>query len=164
MERPGRRERRSVDWSAAVWSGLIAGIVFITMTLTLVPAFRLGSPWEVVRMIAAIVLGPDVLYPPTIFDAGIFAVAMALHFSLSTLYSIVRVWIVEGWLTRLPAFVQGAFGLVIYLINFYGFTRIFPWFIEARSWVVIFVHLSWGVVLPLAYDGLTGRRAGSRPT
>lgn len=113
-------------------------------------------------MIAAIVMGPAVLTPRTTFDAGIFAVAMVLHFSLSTLYAVARVWILEGWLPNLPAYIQGAFGLIIYLVNFYGFTRFFPWFIEARSWVAIFVHISWGVILPLAYDALARRKRAAR--
>ncbi|MGQ0814996.1 MAG: DUF2911 domain-containing protein [Gemmatimonadota bacterium] len=55
---------RPPDLSATVLSGLIAGVVFIVLDITLVPLFGLGSPWEPVRMIAAIVLGRDVLPPP----------------------------------------------------------------------------------------------------
>lgn len=147
-------QRRPVDWRAAVWSGLIAGVVFIVLDMTLVPLFGFGSPWEVVRMIAAIALGPDVLPPPATFDLGVFAVAMAVHFSLSILYALLRAWTVEGWMHRLPSLLQGFFGIAIYVINFYGFTRLFPWFADARSWVSLLVHASWAVVLPIVYHRL----------
>ncbi len=157
-----RVTRRPVDWHAAVWSGILAGVLFIVLDMTLVPLFGFGSPWEPVRLIAAIVLGPRVLPPPATFDLGIFLAAMAVHFSLSTLYALIRAWLLEGWLPRLSPLLQGLFGLTLYLINFYGFTRLFPWFAEARNWISVLVHISWGIVLPLAYDEIAKRRRDRR--
>ncbi|MEW5850774.1 MAG: hypothetical protein AB2A00_18445 [Myxococcota bacterium] len=156
----------SVDLGAALVAGIVAGVVFIVLDVTLVPLLGLGSPWEPVRMIAAIALGPSVLPPPATFDLRIFLVAMMVHFSLSSIYSVVRVVVVEGWAQSLTPLSRGLYGLVIYLVNFYGFTRFFPWFAEARGWVSILVHVAWGMVLPIAYETLTrpgGRKAVAAP-
>ena len=52
----------------------------------------------------------------------------------------------------------GVFGLVLYLVNFYGFTAVFPWFAMARGGLSIFVHITFGVVAALAYKGLQRRK------
>jgi hypothetical protein len=65
-----------------VWSGIIAGAVFLVLELVLWPVAGLGRPGEPVRMIAAIVLGPDVLPPPAGLQPGILLAAMLVHLSL----------------------------------------------------------------------------------
>lgn len=46
------------------------------------------------------------------------------------------------------------FGLLVYAVNFYGFTAIFPWFSNARNWVTIFSHGMFGLLLGLFYKGM----------
>ncbi len=43
------------------------------------------------------------------------------------------------------------YGLLIYVVNFYGMTAFFPWFAEARNWVSVFSHALFGAVLALVY-------------
>lgn len=147
---------RRYSWRAAIGSGTIAGAIFIILEMVLFPVAGLGSPWAPIRMIAAIVLGPGVLPPPDTFSLAIFLVAMVVHFSLSILYATIYAVIWRGflrldlpWPTALP---QGLFGLVIYLINFYGFAALFPWFAGERNWVSIVTHITWGLILPVAYE------------
>jgi hypothetical protein len=40
----------------------------------------------------------------------------------------------------------GLLGLLLYGINFYGFTAVFPWFAEGRSWVSMFTHIVFGMI------------------
>lgn len=48
----------SIDWSAAVWAGVLAGIVFMMMEMLLMPMFGFApSMWAPPRMIAAIGVG-----------------------------------------------------------------------------------------------------------
>ncbi len=47
--------------------------------------------------------------------------------------------------------IGAVFGLVVYLVFFYGMTAVFPWFAEARNWVSLFAHVMFGVVLGWAY-------------
>ncbi|MGH8771688.1 MAG: hypothetical protein ACREV2_10995 [Burkholderiales bacterium] len=143
------------DWSAGVWAGLIAGLVFLVLELALVPVFMGMSPWAPVRMIAAIIMGQGVLPPPDTFDLGIFLAAGAVHFGLSIVLGLILAGIFtwlhldsSAWLSLLAGAV---FGLVVYFVNFYGMTSFFPWFADARNWLSITVHAIFGIVAALAY-------------
>jgi hypothetical protein len=148
-----------------VWSGIIAGAVFLVLELVLWPVAGLGRPGEPVRMIAAIVLGPDVLPPPAGLQPGILLAAMLVHLSLSvlyaTLYAAFRVWVLSRRMEWLRPYSHGLFGLAIYLVNFYGFTVLFPWFIDARHSTSIVVHIAWGMILPAAYDAKADRKTAA---
>ena len=82
-----------------------------------------------------------------------------IHMALSITYGFVLAWAVSRWGLgrRIAAVVGGVFGLVLYLINFYGFTALFPWFAEARGWISISSHSVFGVVLGGAYAVLHAR-------
>ncbi len=146
--------RGPIDWKSGVWSGLIAGLVFLALELILVPLLQGGSPWGPPRMIAAIGLGKEVLPPPATFDLGIIFVAMLIHFALAIVYGLILALIIHR-LSMGTAIVAGAvFGLALYVINFYGFTALFPWFAMARGGLSIFVHLVFGVVAAWVYKAM----------
>jgi hypothetical protein len=156
----GTRENR-INWSSAVWAGVIAGAVFMILEMIMVPLFLGGSPWAPPRMIAAIVMGQGVLPPPATFDLGVLTVAMIVHFALSILYAVILAAITFR-LTTSPALLVGAaFGLLLYLVNFFVFTAIFPWFAEARNWVSVFAHIVFGLAAAWSYKALAkpARRA-----
>lgn len=132
------------------WSGLIAGIVFLILEMIMTPVFLGGSLWEFPRMIAAMVLGQGVL-PPATFGFGILIVALVIHFILSWIYAAAFDWVFGGMRTGPLVGVGAAFGLALYLVNFYGFTAVWPWFAEARNWVTLFAHLVYGAVLAWSY-------------
>lgn len=156
------RARGGVDWRAAIGAGLIAGAVFMMLEMIMVPAFLGGSPWGPPRMIAAIVMGQGVLPsppPPPSFDAGVLVAAMVVHFVLSVVYALIFAAIAGRLAGGMAALVGAGFGLVLYLVNFYLFTGLFPWFANARNWVSIFAHIVFGLTLALAYKGLERRAA-----
>ncbi len=148
---------RTIDWKAAIWAGVISGAVFMMLEMIMVPVFLDGSPWGPPRMIAAIVMGEGVLPPPATFDAGILMVAMIVHFALSIFYAIILAFIMSRTDLGVALAIGGAFGLALYLINFYGMTAVFPWFAMARNWVSIFAHVMFGVVAAWAYKALASR-------
>lgn len=137
---------------AVIWSGLIAGAAFLLLEMLMVPLFMGDSPWAPVRMIGAIVLGRDVLPPPATFDAGIFAAAGLLHFALSLTYAFVLSTVITKRSLATSLVIGAVFGLGLYLVNFYGFTAVFPWFAMARNWVSIFAHISFGLVAAGTYN------------
>lgn len=140
-----------LDWKAATWSGVIAGLVFLVLEMVMVPVFGGGSPWGPPRMIAAIVLGEGVLPPPATFAPGIVLVAMVLHFVLSIVYALIFALVIHR-LSLVPALALGAAGgLILYLVNFYGFTALFPWFAMARNWISIFAHIVFGLTTAGVY-------------
>ena len=143
----------TIDWKAAVWAGIIAGVVFMMLEMVLVQLFGEGNMWGPPRMIAAIVMGREVLPPPAIFDSGVFAAATVVHFVLSLIYAFIFAWIVSRWqMAMTGATISGlVFGLVIYAVNFYGFTVVFPWFAEARNSITIVAHAIFGLTLGVIY-------------
>jgi uncharacterized membrane protein YagU involved in acid resistance len=134
----------------AVVAGLAAGLIFLMVEMILVPVTG-GAPFGPPRMMAAIVMGQSVLPPPATFDAAIFAVAMIVHFVLSIVLGLI--WgLIGGRFSGATALAAGgAFGLIIYLVNFYGMTAVFPWFAMARNWVTILAHIIFGLSLAGVY-------------
>jgi hypothetical protein len=156
------------NWRAALWAGLIAGVVFLVLEMVMVPIFLGGSPWDPPRMMAAIVLGERVLpmpgeTPPPL-NASVVLAALGVHFVLSTIYAL----ILSALVARVPSgaaiAVGVAFGLTLYIVNFYGFTALFPWFAMARNWVSIFSHAVFGFVAASAYAMLARRHMAPAET
>ena len=137
-----------IDWKRVFEAGIGAGLVFIVVEMVLVGITQ-GTPFGPPRMIAAIGMGEGVLPPPPSFDLGIFLVAMLIHFLLSLiLAAIYAVTFARFGRSFLVAAIIGAvFGLIVYLVNFYGFTALFPWFENARNWITILAHIVFGVAL-----------------
>jgi uncharacterized membrane protein YagU involved in acid resistance len=142
--------KHSVSWKSAIWAGVIAGVVFMMMEMGLV-ALTGGSPWGPPRMIAAMAMGRDVLPPPASFDAVIMIIAMGIHIVLSIVLAIVFAFLAARLGMGMAVLAGAVFGLVIYLVNFYGFTALFPWFAMARNMISIVSHIAFGVVLALSY-------------
>lgn len=147
----------AISTKAVIWSGLIAGAVFMMLEMLMVPMFLGGSPWGPPRMIAAIAMGEGVLPPPATFDLTILMVAVVVHFVLSLVLAFIFGLIAKGRTVGSAALIGGMFGLVVYLVNLYGMTAVFPWFEMARNWVSIFAHVMYGVVLGWVYASVAGR-------
>lgn len=147
---------RTLDLKAAIWAGIAAGVVFMTLEMALVALVQGMSPWAPPRMIAAIGMGESVLPPPATFDGAIVSVAMIIHFALSLVLAILLGWGISRFRLGMAASIVGGatFGLVVYFVNFYGFTAIFPWFAMARGTIGIFAHAIFGAVAGGVYCAL----------
>jgi len=145
--------RQLVDWRAAIWAGVISGLIFLAINMLLTKVY-VGSPWVSVRLVASIVMGTRALPPPADFDAGIFVIALLVHFPLSIAFaSIIAFVLHRGGL--LMGIVGGAiFGLALYAINFYTLTFFFPWFFPMRSWIMMLSHIVFGASAGGIYEGL----------
>jgi hypothetical protein len=144
------------DWKAAAWSGLIAGIVFVIAEMTLVWLVMGMSPWAPPQMMAAMLLGKDVLPPPAEFSMPVMAAAMAVHLPLSIIYGLILGWMVHRLQMGTALLAGAAFGLIaVYFVNFYFIApALFPWFVEARNWISIAAHVLFGMVAAGAYVAL----------
>ncbi len=131
----------------------------MTLEMVLVATLGGGSPWGPPRMIGAMLLGPDVLPPPASFDLGVFLVAMMIHFILSLILAVPLAWAISHWRWGLGASIgAGAvYGLIIYLVNFYVLTALFPWFASARTPITLGAHIAFGLVLGWTYHALAVR-------
>ena len=146
-----------INAKAALWAAIIAGMVFMMLEMIMVPVFMGGSPWGPPRMIAAIGMGERVLPPPATFDAGVMMVAMLIHLGLSVILAFLFALIARGRPIGMATLIGGVFGLVIYLISFYGMTAVFPWFAMACGWISIFAHSAYGAVLGWVYASVARR-------
>ncbi len=138
----------------AIKAGLISGAIFMMLEMIMVPVFMGDSPWAPPRMIAAIILGKSVLPMPdqsVTFDFGVMMAAMVLHFMLSIIYAIIVGWLCRKLSMGTSILIGAVFGLAIYVINFYGFTALFPWFAMARNWISIFSHIMFGIIAALSF-------------
>lgn len=143
-------------WMPAVYAGLIAGFTFILVEMLLVTMSG-NSPWAPVQMIGAIALGQDALTSPATFTLSVFITAMLVHFVLAVVYSLIMSLVIFRLDTWLAIIGGAACGLVVYGINFYGFTEFFTWFTAARGSDSLVAHLIFGIVAALSYKELAER-------
>lgn len=146
-----------INRSATLWAALIAGVVFMMLEMIMVPVFMGASAWGPPRMIAAIGMGKSVLAPPATFDLGIMMMAMLIHFALSVIFAFLFAFLARGCNVAMATMMGVAFGLLVYLVAFYGMTAVFPWFAMGRGWIGIFAHVMYGAVLGLVYTSIAQR-------
>jgi hypothetical protein len=149
--------RKVVDFRAVFWAGLVSGLVFLVVNMILSLLF-LGTPWIFIRMVAALLLGQDVLPPPASFDPAIFIVALVIHLLLSLVFTTVLALMIHKW-GLLVGIIGGAlFGLALYAINIYTFSFFFPWFFSLRSWIILLSHVFYGATAGGMYEALEVER------
>ena len=139
-----------ISAKALFCAAFAAGAVFLVLMLAMAPLMG-ASPWAPTRLIAAITMGREALSPPDTFDSGAVSAAIIIHFALSVVYAVVFAFIAKGRSLASDTLLGAAFGLALYVVNFYGFTFLFPWFAEARHWVTITAHLAFGAALGASY-------------
>lgn len=150
-----------------IGAGVVAGTVATLIQLLLWLIFADDFPailFRDARLTAALALGESVLQPSASFDAGIMLVAVLLHFTLSIAYAALFAQLVAGVDSGYSALLAGAgFGVVLYIVNLYGFTAIFPWFAAARGWIALSAHVVFGATAISVYRCLTIGPVRSRP-
>jgi len=146
--------RRLPDWTAAAVSGLAAGALLLVLELFWSSMVSGVNPWVATRMIAAIVMGPEVLQT-SLFSVGTVAAALLIHFVLGAVLGMILAAILAPFTLDSSlglAMLAGAvFGVVVYVFNFYVMTRAFPWFVEVRGWHTFVGHLIFGVAAAACY-------------
>jgi hypothetical protein len=143
--------RRRVHPLAAMKAGLLAGAIALTLLQFFSVVVYDESPWQIFRMIAAMVRGPAALQPDDEFDGALVLIGTVLFFAFSMLYSLALSALVSDSPRRYSALMGIAFGIGLYHANFYGFTAIFPWFASHRTVDTLLVHALFGVVVAKAY-------------
>lgn len=147
-------ERRSPNWRAAAVSGIVAGSVLLLLASILVVAMG-GNVWGPPRMVAAIALGKSVFVQPTSFDVVMVVVALAVHFILAVAFAVVLSVLMVAFnldsSLGIASLTGAVFGATIYVINFYGMTAAFAWFLDARTWTNCGLHIVFGLTVAISY-------------
>lgn len=156
--------RRMPDWRAAAMGGCVAGAVILVLELLAI-SFAGQSPWGAPRMIAAIAVGRGVLEQPATFDVGIVLLALAVHFVLSVIFALILAVIIAPFSfdssMGMASLAGAVFGATVYLVNFYGMSQVFPWFVDARSWASFVSHIVFGLVAADMYLRLARKKEAS---
>jgi hypothetical protein len=147
--------RRWPDWTAAAVAGFVAGAVLMVVELLWSATVSGGdSPWRLLRMVAAIVMGPDTLQASH-FSIGVTAVALITHYVLGVAFAMVLGIVIAGFHYETSAGMMetlgAVFGFGLYLFNFHGMSLFFPWMAELRSWSTLIAHLVFGMVAAFLY-------------
>jgi len=143
------------DWSASGWAGLGAGAAFIVIQTSFVSMFSGDANTDAVRQIAAIALGESILPKPTSFTAIVFLAAAGVHMILSLIYARVLAAIIHGMRAEKAITIGAVFGALLYGVNYYLFTSLFPWFAVSRGWITLFSHIAFGALAAGIYEWLT---------
>ena len=155
--RVNKRLLPKVYWSSIVFAGSIAGTLFMVIHILLTAIFDASAVWRYPKMIAAILLGENILNRPEAFEFGIFLIAFALHIALSITFTYFLALFIKGRSLTKTMLISLMFGLSLYLINFYGFSALFPWFAEARNWILIITHVLFSAIATTCYFFFTER-------
>lgn len=149
-----RWERPVPDWKVAVVSGFVAGAVLMVLELLWSTLVNDGNPWQTAHMVAAIVMGQDVLQP-TDFSLPVVLVALITHYVLGIAFGLILAGIIVPYHfdSDMPTVLMtgAVFGLVLYVVNFYGMARIFEWFIAMRGPETCAAHVIFGMVAAATY-------------
>ena len=153
-------KRLPINWTAALYAGIAAGIIATMAQIILWWAFAdslSGVMFRDARLAAAIVLGEEILPMQVAFDWPAMIVATMIHFTLSVLYSMILAAFIARRDLAVSIFVGIEFGFILFGVNMYGFTLIFPWFVEARDWITLVAHVVFGIVAASMYRILSMR-------
>ncbi len=146
------RMRQLVDWSAAIWAGIVGGIIFLVLNLVLSRAVLGISPWAILRYFASPVLGEGVLPPPIHFRLDAVIVGIIFHMLLSIVFAMVIAFLIHRWGIWVGIILGGLLGLALYVINFYN--PLLPQFSILRSWVMLVTHIVFGALAGGIYEAL----------
>ena len=151
----------SLNWIRAAAAGIVAGVVATVAQIILWWAFTDDLPsilYRDARLTAAIVMGPAVLPPPSTFDLAVMIVATGIHTGLSVAYSLILVFAIRRRPIRGALLAGLVFGLILYVVNMYGMTGMFPWFSEVRDWITVAAHVVFGIAVAAVYKILPGNQ------
>ena len=153
----GTRINYLSGWRAMIWAGIMAGIVSTLIEILLWLIFTDDFPailYRDARLTAAMVLGSSVLSPSATFDGGVMLIATLIHFMISITCAVLLA-LLTARLDTIPAPLVGiGFGVALYVVNLYGFTAIFPWFVQARGWITLIAHGVFGLTAITVYRWL----------
>ncbi len=133
---------------ASLISAFVAATVSTLAQMALWLAFTSSFPeilWRDARLAAAIVLGPGILESPATASFSLMTAATVVHFALSLAYAAIFCLIARRLDWRFAGAVGALLGALLYAINMYGFTLVFPWFAATRDWITFAAHVVFGI-------------------
>ncbi|OFA06057.1 hypothetical protein [Duganella sp. HH101] len=149
-----RWHARLPDWAAAAVAGFGAGGVLMLLELSWSSLTGATDPWLATHMIAALVMSWDVLQTSG-YSLGVTVAALLVHYALGVAFGVMLAAIMAPFrLDSSLAMALGtgaAFGLLLYVLNFYGMAGVYTWFVALRGWPTAIAHVIFGMTAALIY-------------
>lgn len=140
---------RNVSLRAVVIAWLAGATVFLITNLVLMPVVLDMNAGVILRYIASLVMGRDVLLEDS---STSLVVGVLVHYALSMAFTLIIVLVIFRW-GLLVGIIGGAIlGLAIYGINLYFTTLIFDWFFATNSSVLLVSHVLFGATVGGVYE------------
>ncbi|MBI3284785.1 MAG: hypothetical protein HYZ65_08050 [Burkholderiales bacterium] len=156
-------EARKPDWMAAAVAGFLGGAVLMVLELFWSTMVLDISPWTGSNMVAAIALGSATAQATAYSFAGAM-LALLTHYVLGIAFGMALAAVIAPFhfdsSTGMALLTGAVYGLVLYLFNFYGMTRFFPWFAELRGWATLLSQIAFGMTVALMYTKLERQGEG----
>lgn len=164
MARPAKRSI-FFNWAAATCAGIAAGIIATAAQIILWWTFTDALPsilYRDARLTAAMLLGQEVLPPPATFEWKVMIVATVIHFTISIAYGLILADLISRLGMMFSLLAGAIYGLILYVINMYGVTYVFPWFSVARDWITVVTHAVFGLSIAGTYKALIRNRSAKQ--
>lgn len=147
-------------WQKLIVAGLVAGVLS-AVSQGLVWLFA-GAPvvelfLRDARLTAALVLGRAIIDETNQWMV-VVSWATTVHFVLSIGFAFAIIALTARLTFAHAVLVGGFLGLLLYVINLYGWTEAFPWFSASRSLNTALAHIVFGASAVWAYRRVTWRR------
>lgn len=152
--REHRWEARLPDFAAAAVAGFGAGGVLMLLEVCVVAASSSNASWQTTRMVAALMMGTDVL-DASGYSPGVVAAALLVHYLLGTAFGVVLAAIIAPFKldssTAMALSAGALFGVLLYAFDFLVLAAAFPWFAPLRGWSTLAAHVVFGMTAAFIY-------------
>ena len=149
------RMRQLVDWSAAIWAGIIAGALSLGLSPLLFKAA------DIFNLLSYPILGET-----TVDGLRVSAVLVGIlvHLIASLLFGLLTAFLLHRWGIIIGVFGGALLGLALYAINFYAIPEFLPnlvgeagliqmgWLRE--DWRMVLMHVLFGATAGGIYESL----------
>lgn len=148
------RVRQVMDISAAVWGGVVAGLVLLIIQMIFAVGTLGGSIWMPFYWNSAIFLGQSILMPPVGFAAVPVLLGLLIHFFFAIIFGVLIAFVVHRGGMPVGIIGGGLLGLTLYAVDYYLLSDLLPWFYNIRGWEMTLGHIIYGAVAGGIYEGL----------
>jgi len=137
--------------AAALQASLLAGTALLLVLGFIGVVAYDESPWRLLRGIAAVLRGPDILDDPDEFDFAIVATGLALFYAVATLYGAALSFLLGDSTPRYAIAIGIAYGFALYAALFHGLASAYPWLSAYRTADTLVACVLYGALLARAY-------------
>lgn len=148
-----QERRQLVDWSAAYWAGLVAGLAFLSMYLLVAPLVMGSTLTTFLTYVASLLWGVDVVSQDNL-DPASTILAIVLHLIFSFVFALLIVIVIHRWGMVVGIALGAVLGLVVYAITILPMSYLFPWFVDLNNWFLVLTHAVFGAVAGGVYEFL----------